>query len=214
MISGHGGANVFTGIIETAARVCSVEATPAGGRLVLSGVPFAGELALGESLAVNGCCLTVTGAEAAADGGRVRFDLLAETLRVTNLGGLGVGAAVNLERALRAGDRLSGHYVQGHVDAVVEVLDYSLQGQDHRLEVALPAAFQRNVISRGSIAIDGISLTLAGIHPHSVVCWIIPHTAAVTNLGTRRAGDKVNVEYDLIGKYVARGLGREWTEGT
>jgi len=195
---------VFTGIIETAAVVAAVEATATGGRLVLSGVPFAGDLAVGESVAVNGCCLTVTGAEPRPDGGTVTFDLLAETLRVTNLGLLVPGAAVNLERALRAGDRLSGHYVQGHIDTVVEVLDFSPHGQDHRYEVALPPAFASHVIPRGSIALDGISLTVAEITPASVVCWIIPHTAAVTNLQTRRRGDRVNVEYDLIGKYVAR----------
>jgi riboflavin synthase len=195
---------VFTGIIEIAAEVAAVEATATGGRMALRGVPFAGELAVGESVAVNGCCLTVTGAEPQRDGGTVRFDLLAETLRVTNLGRLGTGSLVNLERALRAGDRLSGHYVQGHVDTVVEVIDFSPCGQDHRFEVALPAAFSSHVIPRGSIALDGISLTVAEITPASVVCWIIPHTALVTNLRARRRGDLVNVEYDLIGKYVAR----------
>lgn len=195
---------MFTGIIESAAEVAAVEATPTGGRLVLRGVPFTGQLALGESVAVNGCCLTVTDAEQDRDGGTVRFDLLAETLRVTTLGRLTPGALVNLERALRAGDRLSGHYVQGHIDTVAAVLDFSPQGQDHRLEVALLPEYQRHVIPRGSIAIDGISLTIAEITPHSVVCWIIPHTAAVTNLHTRRPGEALNIEYDLIGKYVAR----------
>lgn len=195
---------MFTGIIETAAEVGAVEATATGGRFALRAVPFAGELALGESVAVNGCCLTVTGAEPQRDGGTVRFDLLAETLRVTNLGRLVPGSLVNLERALRAGDRLSGHYVQGHIDTVAEVIDYSPHGQDHRFEVALPAAFAAHVIPRGSIALDGISLTVAEITPASVVCWVIPHTAAVTNLRARRRGDLVNVEYDLIGKYVAR----------
>lgn len=195
---------MFTGIIETSAEVAAVEATAAGGSLVLSGVPFAGQLALGESVAVNGCCLTVTAADPTMAGGTVRFDLLAETLRVTNLGGLTPGALVNLERALRACDRLSGHYVQGHVDTVAEVLDFSPHGQDHRLEVELPAAYRRNVIPRGSIALDGISLTVAEITPASLVCWIIPHTAAVTNLHSRRPGDRLNVEYDLIGKYVAQ----------
>lgn len=195
---------MFTGIIETSAEVDAVEATATGGRLVLSGVPFAGQLALGESVAVNGCCLTVTAADPTLAGGTVRFDLLAETLRVTNLGGLAPGALVNLERALRAGDRLSGHYVQGHVDTVATVIDFSSHGQDHRLEVELPAAYRRNVIPRGSIALDGISLTVAEITPASLVCWIIPHTAAVTNLQSCRPGDRLNVEYDLIGKYVAQ----------
>jgi riboflavin synthase len=150
--------------------------------------------------------LTVTAADPSAEGGSVSFDLLAETLRVTNLGRLAPGALVNLERALRAGDRLSGHYVQGHVDTVAEVLDFSSKGQDHRLEVALPPEYQPHVIPRGSIAIDGISLTAAGLSDHSVVCWIIPHTAEVTNLRTRRRGDRVNIEYDLVGKYAVRWL--------
>ena len=175
-----------------------------GGRLLLRGVSFSGELAVGESVAVNGCCLTVTQADPSEDGGTVGFDLLAETLRVTNLGRLQPGSLVNLERALRAGDRLSGHYVQGHVDTVARVVDFSPHGPDHRFEVELPSAFRASVISRGSIALDGISLTVAEITPSSLVCWIIPHTAAVTNLRVRRPGDFVNVEYDVIGKYVAR----------
>lgn len=195
---------MFTGIIEAAAPVAAIEATPSGGRLVLRDVPFAAGLHVGESVAVNGCCLTVTAADPAADGGTVRFDLLAETLRVTNLGRLTPGALVNLERALRAGDRFSGHFVQGHIDTVAEVLDCSPQGQDRRLEVALATDYRRSVIPRGSIALDGISLTIAEITAHSVVCWIIPHTAAVTNLRSRRPGDLVNVEYDMIGKYAAR----------
>jgi riboflavin synthase len=192
---------MFTGIIECAAAVNSVQTTVTGGRLVLRGVPFAAELARGESVAVNGCCLTVT---SAGTDGAVTFDLLAETLRVTNLGALEPGSLVNLERALRAGDRLSGHFVQGHIDTTAEVIDFSPQGQDHRLEITLDAAFQKNIIPRGSIAIDGISLTIAEVNPSSLVCWIIPHTAAITNLSSRKPGHRVNVEFDIIGKYVHR----------
>jgi riboflavin synthase len=194
---------MFTGIIECAAEVAAVQATATGGRLVLCGVPFAAELDFGESVAVNGCCLTVTALE---PGGRVSFDLLAETLRVTNLGTLDSGSLVNLERALRAGDRLSGHFVQGHVDTTAEVIDFSPHGQDHRLEVALPSVFQKNVIARGSIAIDGVSLTLAELNPSSLVCWIIPHTAAVTRLHATKPGHLVNLEFDMIGKFIARHL--------
>ncbi|MFN0130323.1 MAG: riboflavin synthase [Verrucomicrobiales bacterium] len=200
---------MFTGIIEATATVATLEATSLGGRIALAQVPFAGDVRVGESVAVNGCCLTVTAASPSCDGGVLQFDLLAETLRVTNLGRLAPNSQVNLERALRAGDRLSGHYVQGHIDAVAEILDYSPAGHDHRLEVALAPEFQASVIPRGSIAIDGISLTVAEITRHSVVCWIIPHTASVTNLQTRHQGDLVNVEYDLIGKYVSR-----WREVT
>lgn len=192
---------MFTGIIECVAETCHVEATPQGGRFALREVSFASELQLGESVAVNGCCLTVTRVD---ENGVVWFDLLAETLRVTNLRRLVPGSRVNLERALRVGDRMSGHYVQGHVDTTVQIFDYSPHGQDHRLEIALPQAFERYVIPRGSIAIDGISLTVAELLETSLVCWIIPTTAQCTNLSTRRAGDLVNVEYDVIGKYAAR----------
>lgn len=195
---------MFTGIIEATAPVATIEATPHGGRITLDQVPFTGDVRVGESVAVNGCCLTATEVIPSVGGGRIQFDLLAETLRVTNLGRLARNSRVNLERALRAGDRLSGHYVQGHIDAVAEIIDFSPVGHDHRLEVALAREFQACVIPRGSIAIDGISLTIAEIAPHSIVCWIIPHTASVTNLKTRRQGELVNVEFDLIGKYVSR----------
>ncbi len=191
---------MFTGIIEATGRVASLTTTPAGGRLELTGVPFADALAVGESVAVNGCCLTVTEATQAA----VRFDLLAETLRVTNLGALQPGGLVNLERAMAAGGRFSGHYVQGHVDATARVLDFTPVGQDHRLEVELPAEFARSVIHRGSITVDGISLTVAELSAGSFTCWIIPHTAAVTNLAGAGRETRVNLEFDLIGKYVAR----------
>ena len=191
---------MFTGIIEATGRVASLTTTPAGGRLELTGVPFADALAVGESVAVNGCCLTVTEATQAA----VRFDLLAETLRVTNLGALQPGGLVNLERAMAAGGRFSGHYVQGHVDATARVLDFTPVGQDHRLEVELPAEFARSVIHRGSITVDGISLTVAELSAGSFTCWIIPHTAAVTNLAGAGRETRLNLEFDLIGKYVAR----------
>ena len=132
---------VFTGIVEAAAEVAALDPSSGGARLVLRHVPFAAGLTQGESVAVNGCCLTVTATEPDRDGGTVEFDLLAETLRVTNLGRLSRGSRVNLERALRAGDRLSGHYVQGHIDTVAEVLDYSPHGQDHRLEITLPREY-------------------------------------------------------------------------
>jgi riboflavin synthase len=195
---------MFTGIIEATGEVAGMERTAGGGRLALAGVPFAAELGVGESVAVNGCCLTVT---AAGPGGRVDFDLLAETLEVTNLGRLAPGALVNLERALRVGDRLSGHFVQGHVDATGEVLDFSPRGADHRYEVAIPAGFESLILSRGSVAIDGISLTVAEKTAASVVCWIIPHTAAVSNLRAICPGDRVNLEFDLIGKFVRNQIG-------
>ena len=189
---------MFTGIVESTGRVARLQAAAEGGRLELSGVPFAGELVLGESVAVNGCCLTVV--EAAGDG--VKFDLLHQTLRLTNLGDLTPGDAVNLERAMPAVGRFSGHFVQGHVDGTGEILAWEPHGQDYKLEVSLPAEMHRLIIPRGSITLDGISLTTAEIGKSSVTAWITPHTRAVTNLATVAAGRRVNVEVDMLAKYV------------
>lgn len=195
---------MFTGIIETTATVDRLEPVGGGARLVLSDVGFAAEVGIGESIAVNGCCLTAT--EIDPERNSLRFDLLQETLRATNLGQLAPGARVNLERAMRAGDRMSGHYVQGHVDAVGQVNDYSADGADHRLEIALPEGFAHLTAYKGSIAVDGISLTIAEAHPDRIVIWIIPHTHAVTNLGDVATGARVNLEFDILAKYVDRML--------
>lgn len=197
--------SMFTGIIEATGEVDFLGENPDGrtSRLAVR-LPFAGELAVGESVAVNGCCLTVTGADAGT--GTAAFDLLAETLRATNLGDLRPGDVVNLERALRAGDRMSGHLVQGHVDTTAEVLAYETAGNDHRLEIELPAAFAPYVAYKGSIAVDGISLTVAAIDDDrpSFTIWIIPHTHEVTRLHTLAAGRRVNLEFDILAKYLER----------
>jgi riboflavin synthase len=159
-------------------------------------------VAIGDSVAVNGCCLTVV----ERSGPTLEFDLLAETLRKTNLGALTAGAPVNLERSLPADGRIGGHFVQGHIDIASEVIALDPLGTDYRLEVALPPAFARYVAYKGSVAIDGISLTVAEILPASFVVWLIPHTMSVTNLHTRRGGDRVNLEFDLLAKYVERML--------
>lgn len=189
---------MFTGIVEATGRVARLAATLEGGRLELSQVPFAGDLALGESVAVNGCCLTVV--EAAGDG--VKFDLLQQTLRLTNLGVLTAGQTVNLERAMQVGGRFSGHFVQGHVDGTGEILTWEPHGQDYKLEVRVPGELHRLIIPRGSITFDGISLTAAEIGKDSVTAWITPHTRAVTNLLSAKAGHRVNLEIDLLAKYV------------
>ena len=190
---------MFTGIVECCAEVSAMEAVADGYRLSLD-IPFAGELKEGESVAVNGCCLTVTTIEE----GVVAFDLLAETCRVTNLGDLEKGSLVNLERALRADDRMSGHFVQGHVDCTSEILELEAVGQDHRLRVALPQSFARYMIGRGSICVDGMSLTAAELTDDSFTIWLIPHTMEVTNLKQRKAGQRVNLEFDMLAKYVER----------
>ena len=189
---------MFTGLVESLGKVVSLENRGEQAWLTLA-IPFKEELQLGDSVAVNGCCLTV--AEISEAG--VRFDVLAQTLRVTSLGALKVGSVVNLERALRVGDRLGGHFVQGHVDAVGEILSLTQNGQDHVLEISLPPVIGRLCVSKGSIAIDGISLTIADLKEHSAVFWITPHTFAHTNLCAAKAGDSVNLEADMLAKHVA-----------
>jgi riboflavin synthase len=195
---------MFTGIVEATGRVIRLRATADGGRLELGGVPFAAELKPGESVAVNGCCLTVV--EFTPDA--AAFDLLQETLRVTNLGGLSPGDEVNLERAMQAGGRFSGHFVQGHVDGTGTILAWEPHGQDFRLEVGVPEALHRLIIPRGSITIDGISLTAAEIGKASVTAWITPHTREVTNLRHASTGRPVNLEIDMFAKYVEQLLDR------
>jgi riboflavin synthase len=198
---------MFTGLVESTAGVASLAAQRSGAVLELCGVAFADDLAVGDSVSVSGVCLTATG----AGGGRVRFDLLAETLRATSLGGLAPGSTVNLERALAADGRLGGHIVQGHVDTTAPVLAYEPSGPDHRLVVALPAAFARYVCPKGSVAIDGISLTVASVDDGggSMTVWITPHTHAATHLHTIAAGHPANLEFDIVAKYVER-LAAAW----
>ena len=190
---------MFTGLVEVTGTVRSLELLGEQARLTVE-VPFASELADGESVAVNGCCLTVTGSDEKA----ASFDVLKQTLDVTSLGELSEGRLVNLERAMLAGDRFGGHFVQGHVDATGEILDLSLHGQDHRLEISLPDDIQKLCIDKGSLAIDGISLTIAELKENSAVFWIIPHTMEMTRLSDASVGQKVNLEADVIAKHVAR----------
>jgi riboflavin synthase len=192
---------MFTGLIESVGTVKVLE--PRGNdaaRLVIE-APFADELALGESVAVNGCCLTVTGKE-----GGVSFDLLVETLNRTNLGILKPGSRVNLERALRADGRFGGHFVQGHIDTTAEVLSAEPKGNDLNLVISIPREGVRYFIEKGSIAVNGVSLTVASLNAESFGLWIIPHTLQETNLGDLKQGDRVNLEYDLIAKYAERQL--------
>jgi riboflavin synthase len=193
---------MFTGLVEAKGELISLTPRDDGARLTLR-VPFASEVRSGDSIAINGCCLTAV----APDVETIAFDLLRETLDRTNLGALNLGTAVNLERALAANARLGGHFVQGHVDTAAEVLSFAQRGADWRLEVRLPEEFARYVAFKGAIAVDGISLTIAEVGGTSFVCWIIPHTRAMTNLSTRAAGERVNLEFDLLAKYVERIVG-------
>ncbi len=179
-------------------------------RLVLD-AELAGELAIGESLAVNGCCLTVTN----RDEGKLVFDLLGETLARTNLGELDKGSRVNLERALRADGRFGGHFVQGHIDTKSEVLLAEHRGADLNLVIRIPNAGALYFIEKGSIAVNGVSLTVASVADDHFGLWIIPHTIQETNLGDLQSGDPVNLEYDMLAKYAvnaARNLKTESRE--
>ena len=191
---------MFTGLVETTGKILSLEPRGDSARLIVEAVSIAPQLELGESVAVNGCCLTVTHIDNAA--GTFAFDLLMQTLRVTSLGDLQKNSLVNLERAMRLGDRFGGHFVQGHVDDTVRILDFSPHGQDHRLEVEFPERHRGLVIPKGSICLDGISLTAAEVGSTSITCWIIPHTLQVTHLHTKNPGDRMNVEFDMLGKHV------------
>lgn len=190
---------MFTGLVEATATVSSLEPKGDQARLILT-PPFQDELALGDSVAINGCCLTV--AEFLPEG--TAFDLLMQTLKVTSLGGLKAGSVVNLERAMQAGARFGGHFVQGHVDATGTIVSLLASGQDHRFEVSLPPEIQRLCIDKGSLCVDGISLTIAELTETSAVFWITPHTFSHTHLATAAAGQAVNLEADLLAKYVER----------
>lgn len=190
---------MFTGLIEATGKVLSIEPRDEQVRLTLL-IPFAHELTDGESVAVNGCCLTVTQHDEIS----ASFDVLQQTLNVTSLGELTEGRLVNLERAMLAGDRFGGHFVQGHVDNTGEIVDLSPHGGDYRLEIALPSELMPLCIDKGSLAIDGISLTIAELKDSSAVFWIIPHTMEMTRLNDAQIGQRVNLEADVIAKHVAR----------
>ncbi len=193
---------MFTGIVEETGSVTGVRPTAAGIRLTVRCRVVARGLKLGDSVAVNGCCLTAVRQTKSGRDTLLRFDLLRETWERTNLQFAAVGSFVNLERSLAVGGRMGGHFVTGHVDGVGRITRWERSGADHVLDIAAPAAVRRYVVSKGSIAVDGISLTVAGVTKAGFRIWIIPHTLAVTALRERKVGDAVNLEADLLGKYV------------
>ena len=195
---------MFTGLIEEVGTVVEIPPVDRGRQLQVAAPQVAEKIKIGDSIAVNGCCLTV----AAHRGDQVTFDLLEETLERTNLGTLQHDSRVNLERALAADARFGGHFVQGHVDCAARIVALEQHNADQRLEVELPSEFAHYVAYKGSIAVNGISLTIADVSPESFTVWIIPHTRAGTNLDTAGAGDRVNLEFDLIAKYLERMLDR------
>lgn len=191
---------MFTGIVEAVGRVAAVEPRGALVRFAIEAPAVAEGARIGDSVAVNGACLTVVEAGA----GRLTFEVVRETLARTSLAGLRAGSRVNLERALRADARLDGHLVQGHVDTTGRVERLERTGDDVRLFVACDPAFADLLVEKGSVAIDGVSLTVVGVRPGGFDVALIPHTLAATTLGERAPGDPVNLEADVLGKYVRK----------
>ncbi len=191
---------MFTGIVEETGRVISFTQEKAAWRLKIAALAALQGIAPGDSIAVNGCCLTVV----AFDAEHMEFDLLEETRRVTSISAIGAGSLVNLERSLRFDGKVGGHFVTGHVDGLGTIEVFEARGADRYLRVRAPEGAGRYLVHKGSIAIDGISLTVAEVDGDSFTVWLIPHTVAVTNLQSKRAGDPVNLEFDLLGKYVEK----------
>jgi riboflavin synthase len=191
---------VFTGIVEEVGTVVALDATDDGARLAVRAPVLAPLAAIGDSISVSGCCLTAV----AIEGDVVRFEAVPETLARTSLGRLEAGSSVNLEDALRAGEPFGGHLVQGHVDGVGEVVAISPEGDGHRLRVRLPHDLARYAAEKGSIALAGISLTIAALEGDEIEVALIPHTWTATTVGGLRVGDPVNLEVDVVAKYVER----------
>jgi len=191
---------MFTGLVETVGSVSRLEALAEGRRIEVEAPSLAGGVAIGDSLAVNGCCLTVV----AVNQGRFAMEVVPETLHRTTIGELHQGDPVNLERALAVGERLGGHLVQGHVDAVGIVHASAAEGQGRRVTFAIPKALLPFVAEKGSIAVDGVSLTVTAVKPQGFEAALIPHTLEHTVAKSYRRGRRVNIEVDIVARYVAR----------
>ena len=191
---------MFTGIVRERGRVASVEGDGNGIRIRLEAPLTAAEVAIGDSVSLNGCCLTVV---EAADG-TLAFDAVPETLSRSSLDGLAAGSELNVESALRAGDPLGGHYVQGHVDGVGTVRSVEPEGEGRRIWLDAPRDVLRYCVDKGSVAVDGVSLTIAELDEAGFAVALIPHTLAATTLGTLEPGARVNLEADVLAKYVER----------
>ncbi|MFQ5947491.1 MAG: riboflavin synthase [Acidimicrobiia bacterium] len=191
---------MFTGIVEEVGRVEAIEETGAGLRIRIAAQDVTDDLAVGGSVAVNGVCLSAVGVEP----GSFEVEAVAETLARSNLVGLAVEAGVNLERPVRAGERLDGHIVQGHVDGVGIVRSVEQEGEARRVWVEAPPGLLRYLVEKGSVAMDGVSLTVSAVNDAGFETVLIPHTLEVTVLGSRRPGDRVNLEVDVLAKYVER----------
>ncbi len=195
---------MFTGLVAEMGVIASVARRSGGARLSLKAGALAGEAGIGDSICINGACLTVVERQ----GDILSFDLSDETLRSTNLGELRSGDRVNLEPALRMDSRLGGHFVTGHVDGVGRIRSKTLEGDVYRIVITADRAVAGYLVEKGSVAVDGISLTVVDVYPDGFSLVIIPHTAAVTTIGLKGAGDAVNIEVDILGKYVSKFLAK------
>jgi riboflavin synthase len=195
---------MFTGLIEEVGTAIAMNTSKSGKQLKLAAPRVAKKIRRGDSLAVSGCCLTLHSHR----GDELIFDLLEETIARTNLKNLQRKQLVNLERAVTANERFGGHFIQGHIDCVSPVIAWQKSGADFRLEIELPDAFAHYVARKGSIAVNGISLTVADVLPRSFVTWIIPYTKTHTNLDRAQSGDLMNLEFDILAKYVERMVSR------
>jgi riboflavin synthase len=193
---------MFTGIVAALGTVNELFTDGDSRRFVIQGGDLFADLMIGDSIAVNGVCLTAV----EISGGTATVEVVPETLARSTIGSLAAADRVNLERPLRSDGRFDGHIVQGHVDCVAEVVAVTPEGDGRRMTIALPDDLARYVVEKGSITVDGVSLTVAGLTPSGFAVAVIPHTLEITTLGLRRPGDQVNLEFDVIGKYVERML--------
>ncbi len=201
---------MFTGLVQSLAEVVDVIAEPPGVRLIIRDAPIAAAAKIGDSIAINGCCLTIVG----IDGDRLSFQAGEETLSRTNLGQLAGGSKVNLEQSLRAGDPIGGHYVTGHIDCLATVDSRDDDADWCKMWFRAPAAQLAQMASKGSVAVDGVSLTLVDVGSDCFSVALIPHTLSITTLGSRQPGDHVNIETDVLAKYVQSQLTRSSTKQT
>lgn len=193
---------MFSGIVEEKGKLASFEKQSAAWRLAISARTVLEGTSVGDSIAVNGCCLTVV----ALSDDRLEFEMLEESRRLTNIGSTPPGGPLNLERSLRPDGRLGGHFVTGHIDTLGTIETLEKRGADVFLKVTVPARFGPMLVPKGSVAIDGVSLTVVDVGDDWFTVWLIPHTLEVTTLGARKAGEAVNLEFDLLAKYVARAI--------
>ncbi|SNZ06819.1 riboflavin synthase alpha chain [Persephonella hydrogeniphila] len=195
---------MFTGLVEEVGKIKTVKTSTGGLTIQVQVKKITDDIKVGDSVAVNGVCLTVTGIQ----GDTISFDVSQETVRRSNIGQLRNGDLVNIERALKLSDRLGGHIVQGHVDTVGTVKRIIPKGEHTEFVIHFPEEFQDFVVEKGSIAIDGISLTINEVYGNEISINIIPHTIQNTNLKNRKTGEAVNIEFDILGKYVKRMLSK------